>query len=325
MPDVLGILRGLGSRAPHALELARALQDAKDGRGDPFALGKGALNLYQPGAGAWGEELASTVIQGVGLFRGRMAGEIIDGESTDDPTARAVKRYLLAQPAGGYCWIGPMHSGKTPNATRFAQVLHRAQGKPVRGVGMYIADRPPWVRPVSVDGLVQRAVILDRWVDAQARPDIDPDEIPPYPWANEILIVDEATLTMRRKKRDRDDEFNPAQAAMVLLAHCYHVGMHVIFIAQWASQIPEHIRRLSTLFIKRPGGDEMTGDYEDAFNRQLYGEAALAFDRVRSHPWYPEHPHVQAWTFARVPGFRDGHGFRGLLPFALPDWEETAA
>ncbi len=338
------ILRLLQS-APTAAKIYSALQRAQ--KGDASALDylrrEGiweAIDLVAaPGAGKIAKEALDHLREAYRTVTGiRTPGEadVIDGEYrevTDEPASlpwSGFLRRLFATGFGAHVILGPYGSGKTSLALKLAQRFADRHSYRVEVVNMYGDDCPAWAVPLNSATLVARMRQLRRYLDAQGVPDEgeddepqpaliqadDKEDLPPgLPPRGRVIVIDEAALGLTVGDPAR-------KAALQALTQCRHIDWIVIYIAQWAGQLPLPLLGQSVKWVKKPAGDEQATDRDNPVVRLLWRDAADAFRGLPSSPWYSEpYRDPRAWVYCDCKSLNGGPGYRGLVPFTPPKRE----
>jgi hypothetical protein len=330
MADVFSLLQ----MAPQATKLLSIAQRAANGDSEAIAY------LRQ---GGWSDLLDLTVRPGAGqltrdtlthareVYRGiqhlRDGGPYVDAEYRvlSDPPWNPFLRRLLKQPYGGHIILGPVGSGKTTLALKLGQRCHVKHGYRVECVNMYGSDVPEWASTISKDTLTKRMLQLSKYLDSQAEHDEDEEaedttkneKLVNLPPRRRVIILDEASLGLTNNPND------PARrSAIQALTQCRHLDWIVIYIGQWAGQLPLAILGQTAIWVKRPDGREALTDRDNPVVRDLWLRATDAFRSLEHSTWYME-PWLdqRSWAFCDCQSLGGDKGYSGLIPFTPPNTE----
>ncbi len=338
MADVLRILRvatRMIDAAPRAYSLGVAINQAR--HGDPAAVEflrrQGvyeAADLVAPGAGLAAREFTGSVGSAIDQFRHTMGGDVIDAEyrvvdsgATQPPWTRFAN-WLKAREWGTFVILGPKGSGKTHTAMHLAEAWQDRLGYPVDTVNVYDEDRPDFARPMSLSRFVAIAAAIRELVDPSdetlyadgqdSEYDTASIEVPSLDRLKKrILVIDEAGLAIGKTGMDpvRD-------AVRVAMTQARHLKWLVIYVGQFARQLPPDLLASETTLMKRPHGDEGDVDRENRLVQRLWSNATEEFDGLRTSPYWDTWPDTRSWAYAycRNLGGQD-HGYQGLVPIGL--------
>ncbi len=337
-------LGSLLTQAPKGINLLQMAQRAANG--DPEAVTYLRENgLYDvldlvvhPGAGTAGRKVLEGVRE---MASGEYTQVLEPGESY--PWSGFVKR-LLNQRSGGHIFLGQMGTGKTTLAVKLAWQWANKLGYDVEFVGLYGEDLPDFGKTVHFDTLVHRMGCLTEYLKAQGVPDDedyfqesgddDEDEElelfghrtrirkprrPRYkaqlPPARKVIVIDEMGMQVKRGVQSAQRE-----AVMQYLAQSRHVHSLVLFLAQYASQIPLNVFGQSTIWVKRPTGSEKDTDRDNILVRQCWEEAEEAFRRLRQTGWQVDpYQDWRSWAYVHCPSLTGAPGYQGMVPFTKYD------
>lgn len=320
----MDILRLIQS-APAATKLLATLQRAQRGDAEAVAWLKSegwaeALEIYQPGAGKMGKRILHHVREAKRNIEQTISGDAIEGDFREVPPWEPFIKRVLAQTHGGHIILGSVGTGKTMLALKLAQRYQQEHGYKVECVNMYGSDVPPFAVSISKETLIKRMTKLSEYLDGQNTEDDEDDEkrkpksvsLPPV---NRIIVIDEASLTMTHNAND------PARrAAIQALTQCRHLSWVVLYIAQWAGQLPLQLFGQTTVWVKKPDGRESMTDRDNPAVRDLWERAGQAFNELCSSPWYQEPVlDYRAWAYCDAPSLNGARGYRGMVPFVMPD------
>lgn len=337
---LLDLLRSVSYAAqvvPDGTRLYIALQQARAGNPDAqqfirdhwreFA--KSGLDMaLRPGAGEIADHVFETGRQAIEQIRnsnyGAVDGEFRDVTNEPDrvraPWTGFMNR-VFSIGWGGHIVLGPNGSGKTELAKRLAQRIRETRGYRVEVIGMYGSDVPWFARPITPETLVKRVDMIRAYLDSQAIPDEaddleidDEDELPPTPVAKlppgrRVIIIDEAGLNLETNAQNK-----VRQAALRSLAQCRHVNWVVLFLAQWAGQIPLPLMGSTTIWVKQPGGREAATDRDNRVVRDLWVRAEEGFAELRRTHYWQELPNAKAWSYVDCQSLAGGAGYTGMIP-----------
>lgn len=340
----MNLLSLLGA-VPTATRLWEAVRRAREG--DPEALdyikSQGwvdALNVVNPGAGETGLRVLQDLRAAGETIRRTLSGNVVDGEFREMGPWEPFVGRLFRVPFGGHIVLGSYGSGKTTLAVKLAQRYRMAFGYPVECVSMYGNDVPPWAVTISSDLLVRRMAKLKRYLESLAVDDesesefyplegqveapplfemAQPMERPPsLPPTGRIIIIDEASLSMTSNPND------PARrSAIMALTQSRHLDWIVIYIGQWAGQLPLQLLGMTTVWVKKPDGREAFTDRDNSAVRDLWNRASESFYGLTNNRFYrPPFADPRAWAFCDCKSLgAHGAGFQGLIPFSPADYQ----
>ena len=314
IPDIIKIVENAGKAAtgdPQAQEYMR-----KDAGYDAIDIA-----LHRGAGGA-----ARGVVEGVKILLSGEGAEPTDLGSL--PWSGFVKR-LYAQESGGHILLGQMGTGKTTLAVKLAWQWNNHLGYPVEWVGFYPEDVPNFGGKAHFSTLIHRMGCLASYLKSQGVKDEDEDlddedgKQPKYPAKlppkRRIVVIDEMGMAVTRKGITAERE-----AVLRYLAECRHVSSLVVFLAQYASQIPLNVIGQSTIWVKKPTGSEKETDRDNPLVRQCWEEAETAFGGLRRSGWQvPPHQDVRSWAYVHCPSLSGKPGYKGMLPFTPYDPKAT--
>lgn len=333
MPDLWHLIQS----APTAIRLADAVKRASRGDEESLSYLKNegwwqALDVVQPGAGGIGQQILHHATDAYEAITQALGGDVIEGQFRvlpNMPWENFVKR-LIGSKFGGHIIMGPMGSGKTTLAARLAQRIMQEQRYKVECINMYGNDVPNFAVTISTETLVKRMGQLKAFLALQTELDDDEREAleetddkskkhkPKYPATmpptGRVIIIDEASLGLTSNPND------PARrSALQALAQCRHLNWHVLFLAQWAGQLPLQLLGQSTVWVKRPDGREQNTDRDNRAVRDLWQRAEDAYATLKESPWWRDCPNEKAWTFCDCRALDGKAGYTGLIPVSKPD------
>lgn len=322
LTDALRLLQSANS----GLAAARAAQRAAEAAerrawGDALEAAHEAVAAVNPALG----DLTRGIHRQVEEFRAQ--GRPVEGaytviEGGAAPWSGFVRR-VRRQRWGGHVILGQPGSGKTTLARKLATVWQEQTGYPVEAVNVYPEDLPAGAYTIGMDTLTARMRRLGEALRAcQVRDEEDAEEADPEDAEDalnalvadigeRIVLIDEASLGMGNTAAD------PARrSALQALAQCRHLSWLVLYVGQWAGQLPLPLFGLTTVWVKQPTGEEEETDRDNRVVRALWRDAASAFGTVRESEWWPAYPDRRSWAFVAAPaGVAGSRGYRGLVPF----------
>ena len=126
-----------------------------------------------------------------------------------------------------------------------------------------------------------------------------------------VIIIDEASLSLSNNPHDPT-----RRAAIQALTQCRHVSYVVLYIAQWAGQLPLSLLGQTTAWIKSPDGREAFTDRDNFAVKDLWRRAGDAFHGLKDSAWYVDpHRDRRSWAFVDAPPINGIRGYSGLIPF----------
>jgi hypothetical protein len=332
MLGIFDLLSRVTSTGPAAARLVMHLNGAREGRPESLAYFRSRQAVLDVGAVFFpGREWLVQDILDRGetlldLTRRLLNGEpppYVEGEFRPapdvEPWAGFVRR-LKSQPSGSHIILGPRGSGKTTLAKKLAWVYYTGLGYDPEFVNMYRADKPAWGRTILPETLLRRIEKLEAHLRSEAVP--DPDESKPKqmivvepPAGKKVIVIDEASMAF---ERGIVDAFRNAVFAAMLQVR--HVNWHMVFVGQYARTIPLELFTGSTVWVKQPHGNETDLDRDNPLIQQIWTEAADAFQKIRSTPWYQGAlADPRSWAYVVSPEL----GYKGMAPFEpAPEKEE---
>ena len=333
----LATLLKVAQAAPSAAKLAGLVRRAMEGDEAAIAYLRSegwaeALDLARPGAGEIGRQALGAVRDTIEMAVSAWQGDVIEGEYREldgeprVPWGGFIRR-LLSEPSSSSIVLGPTGSGKTQLALRLAYRWYKQLGYRVEVVEMYGDDKPEWASTITVATLRRRMAQLQRYLESQADDDGDEDEdeeddvgrIPPgMPPQNRVVIIDEAGMAIGSHPGDPG-----RKAALRALAQSRHLRYHVLYLGQWAGQIPLQLFGQSAVWVKKPGGRELFVDRQNHVVEDLWARAGNAFATVRGSPYWSAYPTEKAWAFCDAPVLNGKKGYVGMVPFGMaPTWDQ---
>lgn len=326
MADVLSTLNQVSQIA----KLVQAVTSAS--KGDKSALNYlstdgwvDALEVYRPGAGEIGKQVLQQTRAAFNAITRTIRDDVIEGEYrvVNEPWQPFLER-LLTQKYGAHIILGPVGSGKTTLAQRLAQRFRNATGYTVEAVNMYKDDVPDFATIITIETLTKRMVKLRQYLRSTATQDEDEDSQAPssdnehkdgksstLPPTHRIIIIDEAILAMSTSAMDPG-----RRAALQALAQCRHLNWIVVYIGQWAGQLPLPVLGQSTLWVKEPSGREATTDRDHPIVRDLWQRTQQSFDGLSKSDWYAApFKDRRSWAFVDCQSLNGERGYSGMVPF----------
>lgn len=339
----LATLVNLARSAPTAARLISQYQAAA--AGDPRALDylkrEGLLetvDLIKPGAGETARQVRDHLRDAMGILRGELnTPGTIDADyrvldEDNEPGAPpwwGFLRRLLRQDHGAHIILGPVGSGKTTLAKRLAARYADMHGYQIEAVNMYADDVPAGAVTIGMDTLVKRMKRLTRYLAQYTTEDEDdegqddetwqetyieeepepgPVSLPP---TRRVIIIDEAILAMSSNVN------NPGRkSSLQALAQCRHLQWVVIYIGQWAGQLPLPLLGQAIVWCKQPNGREALTDRDHPIVRDLWERTGAGFAELRRSPWYQEPwQDPRSWAYCDCQSLKGGPGYSGMVPF----------
>ncbi len=321
MMNAFRLINGL----PSAARLFEALKRARDGDQDSLAYLKeqgwaDALELWQPGSGELGKQLLHQVKDAGDILSRTMRGELADPQ-TRVPWGAFLNR-LLDQGYGAHIILGMPGTGKTTLAKRLALRCAEAQGYTIETVNMFPEDIPEGASVIDMDTLVKRMAKLRAYLRSTANVDIDdadgaepePSEPVGLPPIRRVVVIDEAILSMTVNAMDPG-----RRAALQAMAQCRHLNWIVIYIGQWAGQLPLALLGQACVWVKEPQGREALTDRDEPMVRDLWERAGAGFKRLSDSNWYIK-PWLdrRSWAYVDCQSLNGERGHNGMVPFSMP-------
>ncbi len=253
---------------------------------------------------------------------------MIDGEYRvieDGPPWRSFLNRLLHEKFGAHIILGQPGTGKTSLGVRLAERLSMALGYRIEGVNMYPEDLPETAVTIGMDTLTKRMKQLKQYLDSLATPDEDEKEsegeegtagLPP---THRVILIDEAILAMSSSPMDPG-----RRAALQALAQCRHLSWIVIYIGQWAGQLPVALLSNSVVWVKQPTGREAETDRDHPVVKKLWQDATEGFKSLRGWEWYIQPwKDKRSWAYCDCKSLNGGRGYQGMIPF-LPSGKDKS-
>ena len=327
--------RGL-QMAPSAVKIAVAVDRAR--QGDRVAIEwlktqgwrEGARLLIQDGDQAV-DQIAAHGRAAIDTARRAIRGDlnVIDAEwreVTDEPVPwLGFTKRMAAQKFGGHIIVGSPGTGKTTLARRIGEVYFKQHGYRVECANWYPADVPSFGYIISMDTLVDRMAQLSKYLKSLEDPGEDdesaktPKETASLPPGKRVILIDEAILAMSASPMDK-----ARRAALQYLAQCRHLDTIVVYVGQWLGQLPLALLGQTTVWLKRPMGNEAHSDRDNPIVRSLWERAAEGFASYRQLPHADDFPDWRSWAYCEAQTLNGHPGYVGMLPFNRIAEDEVA-